>query len=657
MEKENKQKFYANYEDDIKVKKPLLPIIYKRWEYKSYQNANFALSLELTELIKELESIKDIDSYFESEKLEFQDVLVAMIIGTVGSLISTNEQLQEFLRLFHPTDKPKDNNTLTGLQKKARKVLNHSKQEMDQHEGQYIKRDGNAGVPFGFHRLFRGHDILSWKGDNPFQLLINQFGFADGIKKAILHLLADTCSTQGLPVPLHSIFDVQSGEGLDNLLHEWSISLSGVTKERAVSIFNNMFTIHATDILGGGATVLLQNEYLSVCNFETKKTKDIFKIIVQVCNFIVTGIIGFIQTRIPKINYIALYNLILPTASLIGISIKNTKVRRLEKKYNTNREEIVINRKHLYKLYKINYLIYGIILILGTGLFITAKTLDCYLKVSNPNSQQQYEITSTVHKFYDTNNVDLGEKPLAYEKVLQEKGFAFLPIQGNCSYFLVKVPNSRNDIEESRYKTTFFMAEYSYLLLQAMLKGEVKYELVLSSRNHIEDIKFDMNDYYNFYNRINSLISNSNLKFDNTYPAWYSFFKEYDLDKNGNVIRAKENPFDENGQIKKKYTTYKSLYKLIEHRWWCSEILRQIKADPRPNFTKPIEEYSIFYENIINKYSNAQTKIDSYTLSLYKINTESFIKLYLGFDLSMKLGETDYMKTYNQNVKEYLESK
>ena len=55
MKKENKQKFYANYENDIKLKKPLVPIIYKRWEYKYYKNANFSLSWELDELLKELE--------------------------------------------------------------------------------------------------------------------------------------------------------------------------------------------------------------------------------------------------------------------------------------------------------------------------------------------------------------------------------------------------------------------------------------------------------------------------------------------------------------------------------------------------------------------------------------------------------------------------
>ena len=67
MKKENKQKFYANYENDIKLKKPLVPIIYKRGEYKYYKNANFALSWELDELLKELEKIKDFDSYFEYE--------------------------------------------------------------------------------------------------------------------------------------------------------------------------------------------------------------------------------------------------------------------------------------------------------------------------------------------------------------------------------------------------------------------------------------------------------------------------------------------------------------------------------------------------------------------------------------------------------------
>ena len=165
-----------------------------------------------------------------------------MIIGTVGSLISTNDDLQEFLRLFH--DRPEPGNSESSIQKKIRKRLSHPLQEMDRHEGQFLKRSGEDGVPVGFHRLFRGHDILSWQGDNPFQLLIEQFGFAEGIKKAILHLVADSCSTQGLPVPLHSIFDVQNGKELDNMLHKWSMALSKKTKQNAVTVFNNMFSIY-----------------------------------------------------------------------------------------------------------------------------------------------------------------------------------------------------------------------------------------------------------------------------------------------------------------------------------------------------------------------------------------------------------------------------
>ncbi len=651
MKKENKQKFYANYENDIKLKKPLVPIIYKRWEYKYYKNANFALSWELDELLKELEKIKDFDSYFENEKLEFQDVLVAMIIGTVGSLISTNDDLQEFLRLFH--DRPEPGNSESSIQKKIRKRLSHPLQEMDQHERQYLKRSGEDGVPFGFHRLFRGHDILSWQGDNPFQLLIGQFGFAEGIKKAILHLLADTCSTQGLPVPLHSIFDVQNGNELDNMLHKWSLAISKETKQKAVSVFNNMFTIHASDMLGGGTTIALQNAYLSICNFETKKAKDIFKIIVQVCNFIITGIIGFIQTHVPKINHIALYNLVLPTASLIGISIKNGKIKRIEKKYNLKRDMISDNRKQIYRIYRINYLIYSIIFIFGFSCYILVNVLSHKILPRESSNIITSEITSVKRKFYDENSVIPNEDGMYFETVLQKKGFAFLPEQKDFSYFVVRVPDSKNALEELRYKTSFFMAEYAFLLVQAMLKGEVKYQLDVDNTGYRKTY-FDKTDLSNFYTKLNDLISTTNLKFDNTYPARYSFFKEYELDKNENVVRSKENPFDENNQIKKSYNTYKSLCKLIENRWFSTEIIRHIESKPRPNFVKPIEEYSIFYEDVINTYSDGKKQTDKYVFGLYKLNTDSFINLYLDFAIS--LTETDYMTKYNQKVKEFLDS-
>lgn len=645
MKKQYKQKFYESYEDDIKVKRPLLPVIYKRSEYKYYRLSNLAISYELKDLITQLESIKDIDSYFENEKLEFQDILVAMVIGSVGSLITTNEHLQEFLKLFH--DKPETGQSESFIQKQGRRFLSHPLQEMDTHEGQFLKRSGEDGVPFGFHRLFRGHDILSWQGDNPFQLLIGQFGFAEGIKKAILHLVADTCSTQGLPVPLHSIFDVQNGNELDNMLHKWSIALSKETKQKAVSVFNNMFTIHASDMLGGGTTIALQNAYLSICKFETKKAKDIFKIIVQVCNFIVTGIIGYIQTGIPRINYIALYNLVTPTASLIGISIKNGKVKKMEKKYNFNRDLISTNRNQLYRIYKINYLIYSIIFILGISCIIVVNTVHQKTPSNKSTDLISTEVTSIERKFYDENN-ELINYDFAYlDEELQKTGVWFSPQQKDYSFFGIRLPDSKNALEEMRYKTTFFMAEYSYLLLQEMSKGEVKYRLDIDNTGYVKNIIFDKKDFLNFYSKLNELISNTDLKYDNTNPARYSFFKEYDLNKKGETVRAKENPFDEKNQIKKSYSTYKSLYKLIEHRWNSFLIMLQLESEPRPDYVKPIENPEIFYVDVIKTYSDGRKTSDKYVVGTYKLNTERFIDYYLIPAIKDKIDKT----VYNNNLR------
>jgi len=393
MKKVINSKFYENYEEDIKLKPSLVPIIYKRKTYLELKDTHDEIIDDLGDLITKLENIKDYNQFFESEELEFHDIMFAVLIGLVGSFITTSEKLKEFLRLFHDTPKTGDNPN--DIQKKGHKILEHSGQINDMQDGKFINREGGK-VPFGFHRLFFGHDILSWKGDNPFYLLIKQFGFLEGLKKAFLHLLADTCSKQGLPVPGHSIFEVKSGDDVSNLLYEVSKKLN---PEKTQAVYQNLFTIGASDMLGGGATVLLSEVYLKICNYQNKKSKSIFKMIVHITNFIITAIIGLVKSGIPKINFIALYNFIIPLVTFIGVKFKERKIRHIEKEYIENRNFMFELKSQIYSIYKKNYPLFLILMFAIFGLIFL------YFKI--PKKQ----FTSAV-MVADVNIIEIIDEPI-----------------------------------------------------------------------------------------------------------------------------------------------------------------------------------------------------------------------------------------------------
>jgi hypothetical protein len=483
MKKVYNEKFYENYEEDIKLKSSLLPVIYKRKTYLELKNTHDEVVEDLNDLISELQNIKDYEQYFESEELEFKDIVFAIIIGLAGSFITTSEKLQEFFRLFH--DKPKTDENPNILQKKAHEILKHSGQDMDQ-QGKFANRDGGK-VPFGFHRLFFGHDILSWKGDNPFQLLVKQFGFLEGIKKAFLHLIADSCSKQGLPVPGHSVFDVKSGDDITNLLYGIS---KHVNSEKVQAAFQNMFTIHASDVLGGGATKLLADAYLKICNYQNKKSISIFKMIVHISNFIITCIIGLIKYRIPKINFIALYNFIIPLASFIGIKFKEGKIKRIQKEYIEEKDFMLILKSKIYSIFKGNYLLYFFMLLLMV-LVIISFNFGNFKKQNNPELQKSEVYIEEIVEEQQL-NISTGNSKIHFVKdtrfFLSEgnKYTGLLPEMTEGDYY-IKIKTIANELKELLYnnKQTIFIvhgytADSIYSTVDDLLLSEQRAERVVS---------------------------------------------------------------------------------------------------------------------------------------------------------------------------------
>ena len=374
-----KTNFTTTFDDDIRLKKSYLPVLYKRSEYKELKYWHNYYQLNLECCISQLQKIENYEQYFYCEDLTVQDYIFAILIGFCGSLITTDEDLKNFLKLFHNRPKTAIGESANELQKTVKKKLEHKGDFIDHGFGNigrgFINREGGVeGAQF--HRLMYGHDILSFKGDNPFVLAIKQYGFLDGIKKALIHLVADTCSAEGLPIPFSSFFDFTDGEELSNKLIACS---TAINKSKKLEVFENLFTIHQTEILAQGATITLQELYLKACGFETIKAKDIFRIIVNICNFIITGVIESIKSvsRIPKINWVSLYNMIIPCGSLIGVKFKEVKIKKIENKYTKNSIQIQNNKTRIYKIYKINYSIWGLLFIICSFIFMhLVRNLD-----------------------------------------------------------------------------------------------------------------------------------------------------------------------------------------------------------------------------------------------------------------------------------------
>lgn len=491
MKKVYNERFYKCYEEDVKLNSSLLPVIYKRKTYLELKETHDGIVEKLSDSINELQKIKNYDQFFDTEELEFYDIMFAILIGLVGSFITTSEKLKEFLRLFHDT--PTKNDSPNTIQEQANKLLEHSGQDMDQ-QGKFTNRNGGK-VPFGFHRLFFGHDILSWKGDNPFQLLIKQFGFFEGIKKAFLHLIADTCSKQGLPIPGHSIFDIKSGDDVSNILYEIS---KKINPEKVQAVYQNLFTIHASDLLGGGATILLTNAYLNICNYQNKKSKSIFKMVVHITNFIVTAIIGLAKTSIPKINFIALFNFTLPLCSFIGIKFKERKIHRIQRDYIDDKDFINIIKSKIYLIYKRNYILFSILFLLIAGSFLSFFLLNkSYVKKQSTNvinediivsSNENNKLVPRVTDIF-TDAINLGDFPIG--QLIDEKWEAVWDLSNNNIRILntngvvlhdfsnYTITNFKNFVDETNNGFSFDCPETgrTYFFYKAHAKNEIIMEI------------------------------------------------------------------------------------------------------------------------------------------------------------------------------------
>lgn len=260
----------------------------------------------IAECSSEIESWDNIDpSKIENSdsSLDGWDYCFSIAIGLVSPLISTNEELQDYLKEIHNAASEATGDydffqTLLG------NLLHHKGDPIDQIDKKFIKRDKNNAYVM-FHRLLWGHDIFSVSEDNPFYLMVKKQGLS-GIIQALQHLLADTTSKQGLPIPGSSYLDfVDENGNLSNYLIEISQQLSIETtgcKRAAQEIYSHMLTVRASDIIGAGSNTILNNAYLKIRRITDNIRIQQFRLISYSVSFWIQAIIGAGRMGVPYCN-------------------------------------------------------------------------------------------------------------------------------------------------------------------------------------------------------------------------------------------------------------------------------------------------------------------------------------------------------------------
>lgn len=310
------------------------------------------MNLLYSESIQSLEVLQD---KLKSEKLDFEclvaeavrnissnldkyDLLFSITFGIVSALITTSGKIDEFFNSIH------EDASLDKPQKLLGKLLHHAGDYMDKvpvpaENGtvkKYISRFNDKSP--GPHRIFWGHDIFSFKKDNPFYQLSNEYGVLKGILQALRHLFADTFSKQGLPMPFSSFFDytntvdgeVTVGNRLLDFCRnfekeigkKWGLDYSNFDDPA----FSHMFSIHFQDIVSQGLAFALTRGYFRARSITDKMRRIQFTLICYSVNFFGSCVIEAAKSGgIPYISWPALAAVIKELCKLCRTSNRETK--------------------------------------------------------------------------------------------------------------------------------------------------------------------------------------------------------------------------------------------------------------------------------------------------------------------------------------------
>lgn len=278
---------------------------YEQVMHESMDKLN-ALSLQCEQ---EMSSWGAID-YSVIEKSESQldawDYCFSIAIGIGSSQITTNEQLEAYLNDIHHAASGATGD-YSKLQAFLGSLLFHKGDSIDKFasEKQFINR-AYEPADIGYHRLLWGHDVLNIGENNPFKLLFDEHGVY-GILQAVRHLIADTTSKQGLPLPGSSYLDyLDDREKVSNYLIGIAKQLSKESvgnMRNAQTIYSHMFTVRAQDIMGGGAIAGFDAMYFQLRGIKDTVRKIQFRLISYAVSFFGQAIIGAVkQGGIPYIN-------------------------------------------------------------------------------------------------------------------------------------------------------------------------------------------------------------------------------------------------------------------------------------------------------------------------------------------------------------------
>ena len=286
------------------------------------------------------------------------DYLWSIAFGFAGIFISNNTKLDVFLEGVHDAASGSDEGC-SPFQKFLGDIFRHKKDNLDKVNKKFINRAGEP-ADAAFHRIFWGHDILSFGKDNPFYLLVKQYGWF-GVIQAVRHLSADTMSKQGLPLPGSSLFDYNSSDGktknyLVELARKLSIDAFG-NKNGVQEIYRHLLTLRGQHIISSTIITTLSNVYFRVLNISNEFRKKQFLIMAYSINFFGDYIYGYIKTKtIPYINYPVAHLLIKNIILLDYMNKKETKnlineIDKQEKEFILLKNEIqdidlLVPKKH-----------------------------------------------------------------------------------------------------------------------------------------------------------------------------------------------------------------------------------------------------------------------------------------------------------------------
>lgn len=262
---------------------------------------------------------EDIISEEINSELTGVDYAFAIMVGVAGAVLTNSKNVQKVLDEIHQiASAPKKKND-TVFQSIIKTLLGHYQLNIDTmpigQNGQRVfpTRSGGASRS-GPHRIFGGHDILSFNRDNPFALMIEQTGsVTKGIIAALKHLTADTFSKQGLPVPTSSWWDYTYADGkkvgnklLDfcNRLYDEAAYKTGKTGGNN-EIFNHMFSIHIQDMTAQTLGSALCKSYMKYRHIRDKVIEHQFLLIAYAVMFYLNCFLGFARTGIFYINWCA----------------------------------------------------------------------------------------------------------------------------------------------------------------------------------------------------------------------------------------------------------------------------------------------------------------------------------------------------------------